>query len=123
MAHIKVTEGLNIPIAGLPDGSVQNLPKPSQLSLNLSPFMRTKFKLLVRVGDEVKIGQALAYDKSCPDRKWVAPAAGIIKEIRRGLKRRLLDIVIDASDNEVAVEFAPSSPLEETWDLGRGFCA
>ena len=36
---------------------------------------------------------------------WASPAAGTVIEIRRGLKRRLLDIVIDVSDEESYVEF------------------
>lgn len=105
MTHITISKGLNIPIKGEPLGPVKEIPAPKQISLNLSPFEDIKFKLLVAVGDQVKIGQPLAEDKAALGRMFAAPAAGIVSDIRRGLKRRLLDIVIDVAEQEEFQEF------------------
>lgn len=104
--HIKVTKGLDIPIRGNPEGRISSLPAPTQISLDLKPFEETKFTLLIKVGDAVKIGQPLASDKDCPTRLFVSPAGGVVKEIRRGVKRRLLDIVIDVAQKEESLEFS-----------------
>ena len=53
----------------------------------------------------VKIGQPLAEDKECPGRMFVAPAAGSVKEVHRGEKRVLRDIVIDVAAKEESIEF------------------
>ena len=115
MVHIKVKKGLDIPISGRPEGrakplvpggEVSPLVIPHFVSLNVSEFDDVKFRLLVREGDSVKIGQPLAEDKSSPGRFFVAPAAGVIKEIRRGLKRRLLDVVIEVAPTEEYVTFS-----------------
>jgi Na+-transporting NADH:ubiquinone oxidoreductase subunit A len=109
MTHIKITNGLDIPIKGKPKGVPQTLvasgeahalKAPVRIALDLSPFEDVKFKLLTNVGDKVKLGQPLAEDKATAGRYFVSPAGGIIHEIRRGLKRRLLDIVIEVSDQE-----------------------
>lgn len=109
MAHIKIKKGLDIPIEGKPEGNVKPLipsgevspaNHPPQIALNVSDFEDIKFKLLAKVGDQVKLGQPIAEDKESPGRMFVSPAGGIIKEIRRGLKRRLLDIVIDVAEKE-----------------------
>lgn len=109
MAHIKITKGLDIPIKGKPENGSQNLipggevsplMKPAQIALDLTPFSEIKFRLLVKEGDEVKLGQPLAEDKDSPGRMFVSPAGGVIREIRRGLKRRLLNIVIDVAPKE-----------------------
>lgn len=109
MAHIKITKGLDIPIAGKPVGPIQPLKlsaegsplkKPARIGLNLDPFDNTRFKLLVHTNDVVTIGQPLVEDKATPGRVWASPAAGVISEVRRGLKRRLLDIVIEVADQE-----------------------
>ena len=100
MAHIKISRGLNVPLKGVPVGPVEALAKPQEVSLNLAPFMGTKFKLLARAGDVVSIGQPICEDKGCPGRFFVSPAGGTIKEVRRGLKRRLLDIVIEVDKGE-----------------------
>lgn len=116
MVHIKIKKGLDIPIEGKPSGDIQELipggevyppAKPLFIALNLRAFEDTKFRLLVKPGDVVKIGQPLAEDKDAPGRMFVAPAAGTIKEIRRGLKRSLQDIVIEVANNEDYLEFPP----------------
>lgn len=112
MSHIKITKGLDIPIKGKPSGSIKPLnatgetffTPPSQIALDLTSFNDIKFRVLAKVGDHVKIGQPLVEDKDVLGRMFVAPAAGMVKEIRRGLKRRLLDIVIDVDKQEEYVQ-------------------
>jgi Na+-transporting NADH:ubiquinone oxidoreductase subunit A len=113
MAHIKITKGLDIPIKGKPHGKVSALipsgsasqAVPDQVALNLVPFENTKFKLLAAAGDVVKIGQPLAEDKTFPGRMFCSPGGGIIKEVRRGFRRSLVDIVIDVAKHEEFQEF------------------
>jgi Na+-transporting NADH:ubiquinone oxidoreductase subunit A len=116
VVHIKVTKGLDIPIKGKPKGSVKPLipsgeasplMSPTQIALDLTPFEDVKFRLLVRPGDVVKIGQSLAEDKSSPGRFFVSPASGTIKEIQRGEKRVLQNIVIHVDQKEEAIEHPP----------------
>lgn len=109
MAHIKIKRGLNIPINGAPSGEIQPLVqsgaaspqvKPKFISLNLRSYEHQSFRLIGKQNDFVKIGQPIAEDKECPGRMYVAPASGIIHEVRRGAKRRLLDIVIEVAQDE-----------------------
>lgn len=101
--HIHIKKGLDIPIEGKPSGKVQPFfPRgeaapdhPVKLiSLNLDPFDDLRFTLRKKVDDPITIGEPIAEDKGCPGRMFVSPACGVIQEIRRGLKRRILDIVI-----------------------------
>jgi Na+-transporting NADH:ubiquinone oxidoreductase subunit A len=112
MVHIKIKKGLDIPIQGSPSKNpspeLASLIVPTQVSLNLSAFEGIKFRLLVKAGDVVKIGQPLAEDKGSPGRMFASPAAGVIKEIRRGHKRVLKDIVIDVAKKE---DYATTDPL------------
>ncbi len=104
MTRIKTKKGLDIPIQGNPSGEVQALPKPKMVALNFAPFEDVRFRLLAKAGESVKLGQSIAVDKSNPARVFVAPAAGKIKEVIRGYKRRLLDVVIEVDDKEDVVE-------------------
>jgi Na+-transporting NADH:ubiquinone oxidoreductase subunit A len=113
MVHIKIKKGLNIPIEGAPTGEIKALPPPQTVALNLQPFVGTPFKLLVAVGDTVKIGTPLVEDKRCPGRICVSPAGGVVKEILRGEKRVLLNIVIEVAKRE-EVEPAPDFRLESS---------
>lgn len=119
MVNIKITKGLDIPLKGKPEGSVQALiasgqaapmSAPAQIGLNLSAFDTIKFKLLVKPGDTVKIGDPIAEDKSTPGRLFVSPAAGSIHDIQRGLKRSLQTIVINVARQEEYREFGSLDP-------------
>lgn len=119
MVHIKVTKGLDIPMMGRPSNPpgifatnthIMPLIAPSQIALTFDAFEDTKFRLLVKAGDVVKIGQPLAEDKSTPGRMFVSPAAGSVKEVRRGLKRSLEAVIIDISKQEEYHTFSSLDP-------------
>ncbi|MFZ0564852.1 MAG: Na(+)-translocating NADH-quinone reductase subunit A [Chlamydiales bacterium] len=98
--RIVIKKGLNLPLLGKPEGDLQPLPSPRQIALNLEPFEEIRFKVHVKVGDTVKIGQPLVESKAASGQMFASPAGGVVAEVRRGLKRRLLDIVIDLADQE-----------------------
>lgn len=111
--HIKITKGLDIPIEGAPQGNIKALIlsgeaspliNPRNVALSLREFEDVKFRLLVKVDDNVKTGQPLCEDKSSPGRMFVSPATGVIKEIRRGAKRSLQEIIIAVSSKEEFIE-------------------
>lgn len=112
--HIKIRKGLNIPIKGQPFGAVQTLPLPSVLALDLDPFDFVRFTLRKKVGDAVKVGEAVAEDKKCPGRVFVSPASGEIKEVIRGLKRRVLQVVIATDQKQTPFEQKPLSLKQAT---------
>jgi Na+-transporting NADH:ubiquinone oxidoreductase subunit A len=121
MTHIQVTKGLDIPIKGKPAGAIQSLHSgsrtaalPTELALNLNPIEEIKFKVLVKVEEKVKLGQPLAEDKEFPGRFFVSPAGGTIKEIRRGLKRRLLDIIVEVDKKEEVEQHLPLNVSQAT---------
>lgn len=104
---IVVKKGLDIPLEGKPEGEISSLPNPKLVALNLDPFDAMRFKVHVKVGDRVKIGQPLVESKSMAGVMFASPAAGVVKEVRRGLKRRLLDVVIEVEGEETYQEFGP----------------
>jgi len=132
MVHIKISKGLDIPIKGSPsknlDRELPSLIIPPQIALDASPFEDIKLRLLVKVGEVVKIGQPLLEDKSSPGRMFVSPAAGIVKDIRRGHKRVLQEIVIDVAKQEdyltgqpISVEQASREEILEKLKAGGLF--
>ncbi|MBT8219948.1 MAG: NADH:ubiquinone reductase (Na(+)-transporting) subunit A, partial [Bacteroidia bacterium] len=58
--------------------------------LGLSPIPKVE----VAVGDEVKAGDALFYDKKLPEIIYVAPVSGEVIAINRGAKRSIKEIII-----------------------------
>ena len=70
-------------------------------------------KMLVEVGDNVKAGDPLFFDKKNPDVKFVAPVSGEVIAINRAEKRSISEVVILA-DKEIAFRELPG------FDLGNG---
>ncbi len=97
---IRIKRGLDIPFADGPEGGLLPLPPPRKIALNLDPFDDIRFRLLVKAGESVKLGQPLVENKAVPGQMFVSPAGGVVSELRRGLQRRLLDIVIDVAEKE-----------------------
>lgn len=103
---IHCKKGLDLPLKGAPQGTVQKAGSPTSVALDLSPFNRIQFKLLVKEGDTVQLGQPLVYDKKCEERVFVSPASGIVHQVVRGEKRRLLSVCITPSGKDEVVEHA-----------------
>ncbi len=89
-------------------------------------------KVVVKVGDKVKAGDLLFYDKKKPYLKFVSPVSGTVTAINRGLRRSIKEVVvekgreieykkfnspdIESVSREELIEFLTSSGL---WPLIR----
>lgn len=57
-------------------------------------------KMTVEVGDNVKAGDKLFFDKQMPDVVFAAPVSGEVIEINRGAKRSIIEVVILADKDQ-----------------------
>ncbi len=62
-------------------------------------------KVVVEVGDEVKAGDVLFFDKKNPDVKYTAPVSGEIVDITRGAKRSISNVVVLADKEQQYAQF------------------
>jgi len=98
---IKIKKGLNLPITGQPKQVIENA-SVKHVAIVGSDYVGLKPTVLVRVGDHVRIGQALIEDKANPGVKITSPGCGKVVAIHRGDKRILQSMVIavDGQDQE-----------------------
>jgi Na+-transporting NADH:ubiquinone oxidoreductase subunit A len=73
-------------------------------------------KLYVKEGDKVKAGSLVFFDKYRDNIQFASPVSGTIAEIKRGPKRVLLEIKIQADPNIEFEEFGAELPA----NLDRG---
>ena len=106
-----IKKGLDIPISGAPVQDISNAPAPKTVALIGDDYVGMRPKLLVAVGDKVKVGTPVFEDKKTEGVVFTSPAAGTVKEINRGAKRRFLSMVID-------VEGDAAEPFESYKNLG-----
>ena len=103
---IKTKRGLDLPISGKPEQSINSGPGIRAVGLIGDDYPGLKPTVLVREGDRVRAGQPVFEDKRTPGVSYVAPASGVVSVIHRGTKRALRSIVISVEGDD-AVTFAP----------------
>lgn len=93
--RIKTRKGLNIPVSGAPDPSIDGERATRSVAILGRDYVGLKPRMLVQEGDEVSTGDALFSDKRDPDVMYTAPETGTVVAINRGERRALLSVVID----------------------------
>lgn len=102
---IKITNGLDLPLAGEPKQTIEEGRPPGTVAVLGPDYIGMKPSMAVSEGDRVKKGQVLFEDKKTPGVKYTAPAAGRVAAINRGAKRVFQSLVIEV-DGEGEQEFA-----------------
>jgi len=102
---IKIKQGMDIPIQGSPQQSIQKIPPARAVALVGFDYLGMKPTMAVREGDRVVTGQPLFSDKKTEGVVFTSPACGTVAAINRGAKRVLQSVVI-AVDGEEAQQFS-----------------
>ena len=105
--RIRIKKGLQIPLLGVPEETLRGKITSEFVRICPEDFQGITPKLAVKVGDTVKAGTALFYEKNHADILFASPVSGVITEIERGAKRRILNIVIKADSSNQYEDFGP----------------
>ncbi|RLD23098.1 MAG: NADH:ubiquinone reductase (Na(+)-transporting) subunit A, partial [Bacteroidetes bacterium] len=85
---------------GSADKVIGNVPPSDVFAVKPADFLGLTPKLAVKQGVEVLAGDALFYDKKNPDVIIPSPVSGEVVEIKRGAKRKILEVKVLA-DKEI----------------------
>jgi len=118
---IKLKKGFNINLAGKAEKKIVSIETPETFAVKPADFQSiTRPKVLVKEGDQVKAGTPLFLDKAHEMILYTAPISGEIVEVKRGPKRKLLEIKILA-DKVVEFEMFKSHSVSEIASLSKEF--
>jgi Na+-transporting NADH:ubiquinone oxidoreductase subunit NqrA len=87
---IRITKGLEIPLAGPPAPSLADVPGGGIITIYPREFDRIRHRLAVSEGDPIRRGGVLFRDKKNEAWRFCSPASGRIRSIVMG-ERRALD--------------------------------
>jgi len=120
MSAVRISRGLDVPLAGAPRLEVRIAPAPATVGVLGADVLGLKPRLLVEVGDTVKRGQPLFEDRANPGVRFTAPGAGRVKAIHRGERRALVAVVLELNEAERAGTPGPDDlqPFE-SWREGH----
>ncbi|MCH7402373.1 Na(+)-translocating NADH-quinone reductase subunit A [Belliella kenyensis] len=101
---IKLKKGFDIKLVGKAEKQLVDFQPASTFAIKPTDFIGLQRpKVIVSEGDTVKAGTPILFDKALDKVQYVAPVSGEIVEIKRGEKRKLLEIKILA-DKEISYE-------------------
>jgi len=100
---IKVKKGVDINLVGKAEKQISQADFSPVVALKPDDFPGMIPKLTVRSGDEVKAGTPLFYDKKRENILFTSPVSGEVVEIKRGAKRKILEVRVLA-DKETRYE-------------------
>lgn len=117
---IRLRKGFDINLAGKAALQVASAEQPELFAIKPTDFQGIYLpKLMIREGDVVKAGSPLFHDKKDKRILFTAPVSGEVVEIKRGEKRKILEVKILADKSIEYVNFKRYAPSDLV-SLGRG---
>lgn len=114
---IRLKKGFTINLAGKAAPKVVETEQPETFVIKPTDFFGTYMpKPIIKEGDTVKAGTVLFYDKKHENVMYTSPVSGEVVEIKRGEKRKLLEIKILA-DKKVEFEVFKKYSVSEIANL------
>lgn len=108
---VKIKKGLNLNLVGEAEKSIVDAPISKTYSIKPPNFHSVVPKMLVKEGAQLKAGDELFFSKYAEETRFVSPVSGVLKEIVRGEKRRVLELIIEADENQQYKDFGKTDPL------------
>lgn len=102
---IKLRKGLDINLKGKASEAVVAVKEPRFYALVPDDFPGVTPKVVVKEQEYVMAGGALFIDKNHPEVKFVSPVSGVVTSVERGARRKVLNIVVEAAEEQDYEEF------------------
>lgn len=97
---VKLRKGLDIRLVGGADKVKVDAPMPKSVAIKPTDFHGMTPKMLVKEGASVKIGDIIFQDKYEESIKYASPVNGVLEAIKRGAKRKILEVVIKVEGDQ-----------------------
>ena len=97
---IKIKNGLTIKLKGAAENILKKAALPESVSLNPSDFHLIVPKMALKIGEKVSQGSVVFFSKKDERIKFCSPVDGTIRDIVRGAKRKIIEIIIDVEKNQ-----------------------
>ena len=97
--NIKLSKGADVKLKGVADRVYSNTILSTFYAVKPTDFHLLTPKMLVKVGDIVAAGDVIFCDKNSMEVKFSSPVSGVVSDIVRGEKRKILEVVIKADSD------------------------
>ena len=105
MTTIKLKKGYDLKLKGnVEDLTIAKAPQTQLYAVVPDDFTGVVPRLEKKEGDIVAAGEALYHDKSNESIKVCSPVSGTVKEVRRGERRKIEAIIIEADGKQTSAK-------------------
>ena len=108
----KIKRGLDIKLIGKAEKSVQEMGLSAFYALKPTDFEGLTPKILVKEGEKVKAGSPLFFDKYKTEVLFTSPVSGVVSEVVRGERRRVLEVVVKTDESIEYEQFEKANPSD-----------
>lgn len=102
---IKLKKGLDIRLVGKAETVYATVALPELFAIKPGDFHGMTPKMVAKVGDKVKAGDVLFFDKKQPEVKFVSPVSGELVAVNRGDRRVILEVVVKSDGQPAQADF------------------
>ncbi len=109
---IKIKKGLDIKLKGAAEKITAQSDKVSEVAIKPLDFAGLTPKLKVKPDEVVKVGTAIFVDKYHPEILFTSPVSGVVKDVVRGERRKILEVIIEVKEKQEFEALASGNPAE-----------
>ena len=109
---VKIKKGLKLNLKGEADETFEQAEKSKTVALRPANFYSLVPKMVLKEGAKLKAGDEVFFSKYSDKTRVVSPVSGTLIEVRRGAKRKILDVIIEADEIQEYKDFGIMDPLK-----------
>ncbi len=102
---IRINRGLSLQLKGEAEKQLVEAPRSRTYAIKPPDFHSVVPKMVVKEGARVLAGDELFFNKYAEDVRFTSPVSGTLKEIKRGARRRILEVIIEADATDEYRDF------------------
>lgn len=108
---IRIKRGLTLRLVGEAEKTLVDAPRSKTFAVKPPDFHSVIPKMVVKEGATLQVGDELFFSKYTPEVRYTSPVSGTLIEIKRGAKRRIMEVIIEADAVDSYRDFGTMDPL------------
>jgi len=107
---IKIKKGLDIKMNGQAEKIYAKAPRAKTYAIKPGDWHGLTPKIIPKLCDPVKVGTPIFFDKYFPEVKFTSPVSGMLLAIKRGDRRRIVEVVVEDDGKDTPESFLQADP-------------
>lgn len=108
---IRIKRGLTLRLKGEAEKQVVDAPRSKTYAIKPPDFHAVVPKMVVKEGAKILAGDVLFFSKYADKVRFTSPVSGTVVEVKRGGKRRILEVIIEADQTDSYKNFGQLNAL------------